>query len=596
MPAMKTSKLPKNELGFIFAFINSLFKNLHVSYQDLKHKSAELYILNKTLEDKVNQRTLQLTISNKALAAMALFPEQSSSPIFRADNSGKILYANMACEQLFRFWSCNITKILPKNWSQLIHDVIAMNEPIQFEIFVDDQVLLLDFLPIQAQSYVNIYGTNITERKKIEQENRFLQQHNSITKLYNSYFFKTLLDERKNNVKEFALLLLQVNDLVAINQNLGHDVGNCLLEKVAVILKNTIPSDTLIGNLRDNIFVIAIFNYNSLNDIDDFSFHLISIFARPFLISNEELRTSINIGIAVYPADNTDTQTLLQYADMALLQARNQGVNTSQFYTKAINFQFSKSHQAYQDLHKAIIKKQLSLVFQPQLNLKTHKIVGAETLIRWHHPEKGLISPNDFIDILENSSLVFLVTEWLFETALQMQLLCRKKGLHDLRIAVNLTTKQLNQENLLAIIQQKITQYSVNPAFLEIEITERSSLTNPQKSIRLLHKLKQLGVKIAIDDFGSDYSSLKYLQQLPVDKIKIDKSFIDELSNNTNQQKIVRAIIHLAHQLNLATLAEGVETNAEIDLLCNYGCDEIQGYIIGKPMTNEEFKYFLIQK
>lgn len=591
-PAIIT-ELPNNELGFIFNFINALFEKLHGSLKILKERTKELHELNATLENKVILRTEELTEANKALSAMALFPEQHSSPIFRVDTHGKILYANVPSIPLFQFWACERSRILPEGWTQFAEDVNATNTPMQIEVVTNTQIFLLDFVPVPGESYVNVYGSDISERKKIEKENQFLQYHNPITKLYNSYFFKIMLEERKAKAKTFAVLLLQVNDIVSINQNLGHATGDAFLAKLASVLTGNIPADTLLGHFSHNIFAIILFDHQNLEEVNALAFHLLSLFSISYLVDEDELRTSVNIGISLFPTDSEDSELLLQYADMALLQARNHAVDTLQFFTKEINAKFLKSHELYQDLHHAVLKKQLSLVYQPQLNLQQNKIVGMETLIRWNHPKKGLISPDEFIHILEDSSLIFLVTEWIFETAIRMLLACEHQGFRDLSFSINLTSKQLNQENLLEIIQRLLNTYIIKPSSLEIEITERASLVHPEESIKTMHELKKLGIKIAIDDFGSDYSSLKYLLQLPLSKIKIDKAFIHTLVEDPNNQAIVKAVIELAKQLKLSSLAEGVETHEQMKLLKNFGCDEIQGYVLAKPMNAEELLAFM---
>lgn len=584
--------LPKNELGFIFNVMNTTFSRLQLTLASLKQKTHYLDVLNETLEQKVQHRTQQLAESNKELAAMALFPAQHNNPIFRATSNGNILYANEASTPLFEFWSCDITHQLPKYWIDMLQAILLANTTKQMEILVDEKAFLLDLVPIPSENYVNIYGADISERKRVERENRFLQTHNPVTHLCNKHFFKLLLDEKKKHMTFFGLLFLQINDYMTVNQNLGHAVGDKFLALAGKTLQHKISQNDLLGHFGQNIFAIATYNCSNAEEVDTFAFQLISLFSQSLAVESFTLHTSVNIGIVLYPTDNTDIETLFQYADMALLQAHNIGVNSYQFYTRELNQKLSKNHQLYQDLYRAVLENQLSLVYQPQLSLHTDKIIGAETLIRWHHPEKGLIPPDEFIHILENSSLVFLTTAWLFETAAAMHDELKKNQLGEFRFAINLTAKQLNQENLLEILRNTIKQYSIHPKFIEIEVTERVSLTDPEKYIDILSKIRDLGCEIAIDDFGSDYSSLKYLQKLPLDKIKIDKSFIDNFEINSENQKIIKAIIQLTKELNFRTLAEGVETIEQLELLKQLGCDEIQGYFVSKPLSATEFVDF----
>lgn len=583
---------PNNELGYIFTVMNTTFYKLHLTLKSLQHKTIRLNLLNNTLEQQVERRTQQLRESNKELAEMALFPEQHSSPIFRTDLDGNILYANDASGFLFQFWSCEHTHKLPVHWIEMLRSILQTNTIKQIEVIADEKVFLLDLVPIAAENYVNIYGADISERKRVEQENQFLQSHDAVTKLYNKYFFELLLAERMHHVSLFGLFFLQINDYMTINQNLGHAIGDEFLAHIGQTLRHKISKEDLLGHFSQNIFVIALCSCHNIDDIDTFAFKLINAFTEPFVIETYTLHTSVNIGIALYPLDHTDIENLFQYADMALLQARDAGVNTYEFYTHEINNRVSKNHELYQDLHRAVLEKELSLVYQPQLSLHTNKIVGAETLIRWHHPKKGLIEPNEFIAILENSSLIFSITAWLFETAAALHQKLKQQRIGEFCFAINLTAKQLNQENLLDILKETLSHYSIDAKYIEIEITERVSLTDPEKCIEILNAIRALGFRIAIDDFGSDYSSLKYLQRLPIDKIKIDKSFVDGLDKNNENQKIIKAIIHLAKELNLQTLVEGVETTEQSDLLKNLGCDEIQGYLVSKPLDEALFIEF----
>ncbi len=588
--------LPSNELGFIFNVVNTTFSKLQLTLHELHQKTRELNILNENLEIQVDQRTQKLNDANKALAAMALFPEQNQNPTFRVNANGNIIYANKACKTLFHFWSCEKTNILPAEWIQVLNAVLLSKTHKQIEILVNGHAFLLDFIPIVAENYVNVYAIDISERKRIEQENRFLQSHNPLTKIFNRHFFKLLFDEKKSKSTFFGLLFLHMNDYIPISQHLGQAVADKFLQHSAKILKSNISKEDLLGHFSSYLFAIAAYHCHSIEELDNFALHLISIFSREFIIDSYTLHSSINIGIALYPTDQTDTELLFQFADMALLQAHNVGVNTFQFYTPEINQQLLKHHELYQDLHRAVLEKQLTLVYQPQLSLHTNKIIGAETLIRWHHPAKGLISPDEFITILENSSLIFLITEWLFETAAKMHNRLKEKGLGEFRLAINLTAKQLNQENLLSILIKTIEKFSIKAKFIEIEITERVSLTEPEKCIKTLNSIRHLGFQLALDDFGTDYSSLKYLQKLPIGKIKIDKSFVENVLEKQENQKIVKAIIQLAKELNLKTLAEGIELPQQVELLKQLECDEIQGYLVSMPLDEKAFEEFCKNK
>lgn len=593
---LRITQLPNNELGFIFTVINNVFAKLGQTILELKDRSKTITHLNKNLESTVEQRTKQLNESNKALKAMALLPEENSNPVFRASAKGEILYFNPASANLFAFWDCSKTLMLPQSWSQVIKSILESRQNKQLEVNIDKKIYLLEFAPISSENYVNVYGLDITEQKLSEKENKFLHNHNQTTKLYNKRAFKLLLEEKiKQSPPGFAcsLWFIQANDIVNINQNLGYTIGDEFLYKIATLLEKSKPDRAILGHFNQNIFVLSVFATIDLDTIDGIASRIISLFDELFLVQGHKLRTSSNLGISLYPNDTQEIDELFKHADMALLQAIAKGPNSFHFYTEEINQKISTHHKIYQGLHDAVFQKELVLYYQPQLDLSKNKITGVEALIRWQHPEQGLISPNDFIEVLEKSSLIFDVTPWLFETAAKQLAKWHKQGINDIKIAVNLSAQQLLQKNLLEILQHNITHYSINPRDIEIEITERISLSDPERVISILNDIQTMGFEIALDDFGTDYSSLTYLQKLPINKLKIDKGFTDNITDSDENRNIVKMIIQLAKELNFSTITEGVETEKQKLLLTQLGCNEIQGYLVSKPLPAEAITLFL---
>lgn len=605
------STIPNHELGFIFKTINRLFHKIDRLITSLHSKQKQLNELNSQLESKVVERTKDLSDKNLQLIEeiasrkqteinlknMALFPEQNTSPILRVDSQGEITYANKASQGLLKFWKLGINQRISEEWLYLIQQCLAMNQTKQIELVVEEKTFLLNLVPLREEKYLNIYATDISIRKEKEKENRFLSGHNPITGLYNRGFFIELLNsfiaQQKNTDAMIALFFMGINDFKNINHNYGHTVGDALLKKVSDILKNYMPKNTLLGQANPSHFLLAIPKLTSLEQVNSLAMQLISLFKSPKSIENHQLRIGINIGISVYPMDTKNADELLQKADLAMYYAYNKGHYHYQFYTETMNQLLERSHRLYQDLHDAIDKQQFTFLYQPQLNLATHQIISCEALLRWHHPEKGMISPVEFIPLLEESHLIFELTPWLIDTALKQLHDWHRQGYPQLQIAINLTAEQFVQDNLISLFAHAIEHYQIPPGKIELEITERVTVSEPERTIDIIQQLKKLGIQTSLDDFGADYSSLRYLSQLPIAKIKIDQEFIKHIETNTENKKIVKAMISLAKELNLSTLAEGIETQAQVDYVAKLGCDAIQGFYVSRPLSSSELLKFL---
>ncbi len=580
-----------NELGYIFKQTHLILFKFSMINEKLKQKSEDFRQLNLHLEEKVAQRTQALKNANLALKNMALLPEENINPVFRVDLEGHFLYTNRACIHLLKHWHCQDSGELPDKLKLILPAVYQNAKSQQMEISTGNKTYLLEFIPIAEEKYINGYGMDITAKKQAEKEKAFLQNYNPVTRLYNKNIFKLLLEEKVKTTKKefFYLLFIQINDLISINQNLGHSAGDLFLRESAKVIGQFESEHHIIGHFSQNIFVLAVFTDALSEAVNYFADKIIHAFQQPLNIYEHSLRTSINIGIARYPQDSETLTELFKYADMALLKAVSKGVNQYSYFERQLNKEVTDRHKLYQALHDAVQSKQLDLFYQPQLNLISNQIIGAEALIRWHHPTYGLLNPKDFIAILEKSSLIFDITEWLFESAILLYLEIKKQFNINVKIAVNLTAEQLHQKNLFSIIESLMKTYGVSGQSIEIEITERTSLIDPESTVSILKKLQALGITIALDDFGTEYSSLSYLQTLPINKVKIDKAFLDSVLKNQEQFKIIKAIIQMAKTLNLSTLAEGIETLEQQNLLKSLGCDAIQGYLISKPLMSKEF-------
>lgn len=314
---------------------------------------------------------------------------------------------------------------------------------------------------------------------------------------------------------------------------------------------------------------------------------------KPIFINKTPTITTFSVGISRYPHDGTTPEILIRNADTAMYRAKDTGKNKYQFYDAIMTEKTMQRLSHETNLRNAIKENQLIAYFQPQIDAKTQKVIGAEALVRWIDPEKGVIPPFEFIPLAEEIGIVGLIDECMMKQCFKLIKELQQEKLFDGKLSLNLSVQQLEQADFIRHLESFIKQYDFNPHFLELEITESKIMKNPEAAINTLHKIKELGISIAIDDFGTGYSSLSYLKRLPIDKLKIDKSFINDLDDGSEDAAIVKAIIALAGSLNLDLIAEGVETRKQKEFLLKEGCHKIQGYFYSKPLELEEFKTFL---
>jgi EAL domain-containing protein (putative c-di-GMP-specific phosphodiesterase class I) len=320
-----------------------------------------------------------------------------------------------------------------------------------------------------------------------------------------------------------------------------------------------------------------------------------SLLEPPFEIEDQELYVTASIGIGLYPHDGTDAQSLLKNSGAALYRAKQQGGNNYQFYTPDMNERALKRLALENQLRWAIERKEFKVYYQPQVNISTGQVVGMEALVRWQHPELGLVSPAEFIPLAEDTGLISPIGEWVLRTACAQTKSWQDSGFSFLHVSVNLSPRQFQQPDLLLMIERQLKESGLEPASLELEVTESSVMKNAESSISTLRELKAMGIKISIDDFGSGYSSLSYLKHLPIDVLKIDQSFVRDMTEDPKDAAIVMAIIQLAHSLQLKVNAEGVETEEQLRFLRLLRCDEMQGYLFCRPLPVEAFEQLLIE-
>ncbi|MGN6389666.1 MAG: putative bifunctional diguanylate cyclase/phosphodiesterase, partial [Burkholderiaceae bacterium] len=406
---------------------------------------------------------------------------------------------------------------------------------------------------------------------------------------------QALLTARRNGART-ALLFLDLDRFKVVNDSLGHDKGDALLKTVAARLRDVVREGDTVARLGGDEFVILLENVGSIDDISAIAESALDAVRVPMRLDGHEVSVSTSIGASVYPKDGADASTLLKHADTAMYRAKEVGQGVFRFYDADMNIKVLERLLTENGLRQAIDKGHLVLHYQPRLLVASHRICGAEALIRWQHPEKGLIPPSDFVPLAEEIGLINKIGEWVLRTACRQAQVWRASGIAPFRVSVNLSARQVVSEDLVGTVCAALRDSGLDPEWLELELTESSLIDGLDATTAALRQLRAAGVSIAIDDFGTGYSSLSYLKQLPIDALKIDRSFLSGVPFDRNDTAIVNATIVMAHQMGLRVIAEGVNTGAQIGILCRLGCDEMQGYELGRPMTAGEFAELLMSQ
>ena len=439
---------------------------------------------------------------------------------------------------------------------------------------------------------------DITERRKKDEELRFVAYHDSLTGLPNRKSFYKCLDDllqhsgRRHSDRSWALMFLDLDKFKQVNDTLGHDTGDWLLNRVADRLKDCLRETDHLFRLGGDEFTIILTNLGRDIDVARVAQKILKTIKRPFIYNGHEMFTSTSIGISVFPSDGWDVERLVKSADMAMYAAKEDRGNGYRFFTEEMNRKALHRMQMETSLRKALARDELKLYYQPLVD-RSGCIVGMEALLRWNHPELGLVMPADFIRICEETGVIVPVGEWVLKTACLQTRQWHDMGFGDLFISVNLTARQLQDPDFEQMVIDILAQTGLAPTCLNLEVTESNMIQDPENSIAKMETLRAKGVTFSIDDFGTGYSSLSYLNRFPIDSIKIDRSFITDALENKGDQEIVKTIITMAHSLNINAIAEGVETKEQKDFLIHHGCSNLQGFLFATPLAVDEFMAFL---
>jgi diguanylate cyclase (GGDEF)-like protein len=452
---------------------------------------------------------------------------------------------------------------------------------------------------------------DITERKHAEEQIRFLAYYDNLTNLPNRISFKERVEHALNdrNEKKVALLFIDLDRFKNINDTLGHGVGDKLLQIVANRLKKAVRKTDLvscgcsdvdvdmIARLGGDEFTVLLESLLSAPDAAMVARRILEDLRNPFEIEGSDVFITASIGISVWPDDCQDAGTLMKNADMAMYHAKEAGRNDFQYFNESMNIAAHQRLHLETNLRKALSRGELVLHYQPQISMPDGRIYGFEALVRWESPELGMVSPSTFIPLAEETNLITAIDEWVLEEACRQLKEWESAGFTNIKMAVNISGRDLVQLcRLIEKTTQLITKFDILPHNLEYEITERVLMDNAEKAIETMKLLRDLGICLSIDDFGTGYSSLNYLIRFPVNTIKIDQSFVREVTSDAGAAAVVKTIITLAQNLNMGVIAEGVETREQMDFLYAHGCNEMQGYYFGYPIPAEATTQLLIKQ
>ena len=447
----------------------------------------------------------------------------------------------------------------------------------------------------EVTNYVSI-ARDITEQAEAEKNIHFLAYYDVLTGLPN----RTLLRDRLGQLmavahrdqQQFALLFMDLDRFKYINDSMGHSVGDRLLQAVALRIQAHVREEDTVARIGGDEFIVLL-RETGESGAAVVAAKLLEALSTPYDLDGQVISTLGSIGISIYPDHAQDADTLIKNADMAMYRAKEEGRNNFQFFRPEMNFRVDLLFSMEKDLRLALERNEFFLHYQPQADLTTGKLRGIEALIRWNHPVKGAVSPAEFITVAEETGQIIAIGEWVLRTACAQLVQWQKAGLQDFTLSVNLSIRQLRQPTLGELVRKVLAEYGLEPGYLELEITEGIMMGDNKIALNFLSEMDELGVKLSIDDFGTGFSSLNYLKKLPVHKLKIDQSFVRDIETDESDAAIIRSIIALGHRLNLRVIAEGVETQEQLDFLRIRGCDEIQGYFYSRPLSPEDAARFI---
>ncbi|MGE5470566.1 MAG: putative bifunctional diguanylate cyclase/phosphodiesterase [Bacteroidota bacterium] len=459
--------------------------------------------------------------------------------------------------------------------------------------------MAITYVKVDAAGFFTAYVRDLTERKIYEARIEYLATHDALTSLANRNLLKdriehTIAHAARHGDQALIVLFIGIERFKFINDSMGHAFGDALIKAIAHRLESGVRDiDTLARQSSDEFVIALLGNGNGVQDALRCGGEVLAAFTRPFAVEERSIHMGCSIGVSLYPSDGKEVDTLIDNASAAMHRAKASGNGMIHFYTPDLSAFAAERARLENALWSGLGNDEFRVYYQPQIRVADGAIIGAEALIRWQHPQLGMISPERFVGLAEETGLITQIGEWVLETACTQNRIWQNQGFPELRIAVNVSARQFRNGSIMRALKTVLSGNGLSPGSLEIEVTESSLMDNMDESILLLNEMRALGISISLDDFGTGYSSLSYLRRLPVDRLKIDQSFVHGMRADAQAQTMVREIIHLAQAFGLSIIAEGVETQRELDFIRRHGCDEYQGYLFSKPVPVDEFEHLL---
>ncbi len=578
-------------------------------------------IKKRQLESDNRKMQIQLRESEKLHRYIV---NKSPDIVYILDNMGRFTFINKRVESLLGY---KMKDVIGKHYSELVHEDdiekaqfkfnerrtgnrASINIELKLKCKNNEQARNFDnrILPIEINSvgvyssgeentnkkFIGTYGIarDITDRIEAEEIIRFQAYHDMLTRLPNRTLLKDRLNQAithaRRNKTNLSVMFLDLDRFKVINDTLGHIVGDHLLQAVAMRLRHCLREGDTLARIGGDEFTLLLPEVNSREDAEFIARKIIKSLREPFRIDSHELFISTSIGISHYPEDGDTMESLIKHADIAMYSVKGKGKNGFEFYSDNMIDAYSRHLSLENDLRRALDDNQFKIYYQPQINIETNEVFAMEALIRWQHPDRGLISPNEFIELAEETRLIKRIGNWILENACAELKCWRDMGLNNIRIAINVSAVQLEQGSFVNFVLNTLKKYDIPGKMLELEITENTLMHDTDDGVLKLRELSNHGIKIAIDDFGTGYSSLNYLKRLPIDTLKIDQSFVHDMSKSEEDSSIIKAIIAIAKGLNLNIISEGVETQAQLEQLRSWRCKNMQGFLFGKPMPCDQ--------
>jgi diguanylate cyclase (GGDEF)-like protein len=463
-------------------------------------------------------------------------------------------------------------------------------------VFTNDLVELLAKLAENVSFALDNFD-RADEKTTADARIEYLASHDSLTGLPNREMYNELLhfaiESAGRHDRQFAVLFIDLDRFKIINDSLGHEAGDSLLVEIANRLRQNLRSSDIVARLGGDEFVVILEQIGERDDVETLARKLLLAISESIQLSGHECHTTASIGIAMFPADGSDVHTLTKNADMAMYLAKEDGKNDFRFFTREVKMQSIERLTLETALRHALERSEFSLHYQPKVDLVTRQITGVEALLRWTHPERGMLPPSQFIPLAEETGLIVPIGRWVLREACAQNMAWQRRGLRPVSMAVNLSPRQFVDESLLQDIDEALAASGMSPVLLQLEVTESMVMRNVPRAIKVLDAVQSRGIRLAIDDFGTGYSSMSLMKQFPIDTIKIDRSFVRDLPDDSEDRAIAQAIISMGKALGMTIVAEGVETAEQEAFLRNNACDEMQGYLFSKPVPAAELAKLL---